>query len=104
MLFAQAAARACYNPYTGTRSGVALRVTGTARIALGWLIENAAFDQTVDPLQVALIDMLQSGTFDYSAIREAVIAESPGQTSYVDRTRALLAAIAPNATFAHVGV
>lgn len=53
-------------------------------------------------VQVALIDMIQGlGVHDYRAITAAVVAES-GLTSYYDRTRSLLAAIAPAATVARV--
>ena len=53
-------------------------------------------------MQVALIDMIQGlGVHDYRAITAAVVAES-GPTSYYDRTRSLLAAIAPAATVARV--
>jgi cytidine deaminase len=62
---AWSAAHRSYAPYTRGQSGVAIRArtaTGVVVFASGGIIENAAFDPTVDPMQVALIDLIIKGT------------------------------------------
>lgn len=91
-----------YAPYTTSRSGVALLVDGGAAAgpvyASGGVLESVAFDPTVDPLQVALIDMITMGHSNYSSIVAAALVERRGSVvSYRSRTEALLASIAPGA-------
>ena len=53
-------------------------------------------------MQVALIDLITKGVSDYSLIKEVVHAEfNTSVTRYSERTRSLLAAISPNATFSY---
>ena len=100
------AAKHAYAPYTKGISGVAISARSPAGAmvqAWGGVLENAAFDPTVDPMQVALIDLITKGVSDYSAIVAVVHAEPNATTvtRYLARSRALAAAIAPAATFSY---
>lgn len=100
------AAEYSYAPYTRGKSGVAIQALAadgeTEVVAWGGVIENAAFDPTADPMQVALIDLISKGVSNYSDILAVVHAEfNTTITGYVDRSRNLLAAIAPSATFTY---
>lgn len=114
-----AAARAClrsHAPYTQCMAGIALQLT-SGEVVTGSSLENVAFNPGVPPMQVALIALLASlptasvppSTADVfaSMIVQLVLVEqcadsvgegsSTPQTSWEDRTRILLAAIAPTA-------
>lgn len=87
---AAAIAAACisYAPYTKAHSGVALRLRdGT--IHPGAYIENAAFNPSLAPLQVALIAVLMAGK-ELDQIAEAVLVELEGaaisQTAAMEAT------------------
>lgn len=60
-----------YAPYTHGKSGVAILAvnpgTGAEVVAWGGVIENAAFDPTADPMQVALIDLITKVRAYYTA-------------------------------------
>ena len=114
-----AAARAClisHAPYTQCLSGIALQLT-SGEVVAGCSLENVAFNPSMPPMQVALIALLASlpatsslSTVDAftSTIVHLVLVEgcadaSVGkdtampQTSWEERTRNLLATIAPGA-------
>lgn len=100
---AQAAAAVSYSPYTKSQSGVAVRSSESEDFAVGWVLENAAFDQTIDPLQVALIDLIGRGVQKLSTIVDVVLAERRGNpTQYKGRTKDVLSAIAPEAAFTYI--
>ena len=114
-----AAARAClrsHAPYTHCLAGIALQLT-SGEVVTGSSLENVAFNPGVPPMQVALIALLASlpaasvppttGVLA-SMIVQLVLVEqcadasvgddsTTPQTSWEDRTRALLTAIAPEA-------
>ena len=89
---AQAALRAAnlsYAPYSRSYAGVALR-TADGRIVLGPYAENAAFNPSMSPLEVALSALnLEGGDFD--RIEEAVLVQS--KPMHESATRTVLAAI-----------
>ena len=69
-----AAAEASYSPYTGTKSGVALRCA-SGRVFCGCLLESAAYNPSLTALQSALtLRALESARAD--PVAEAVLAES----------------------------
>lgn len=94
-----------YVPYTKSQSGVALAaraVNGTLVVGVGGVIENAAFNPTADPFQVALVDLITQGIANLSAIISVVHAERNNTPArYLSRSREIAQAIAPHATFVH---
>ena len=89
---AQAALRAAnmsYAPYSRSYAGVALRVTG-GRIFFGPYAENAAFNPSMEPLQVALSALnLAGGSF--ADVEEAVLVQA--RPMHESATRAVLGAV-----------
>ncbi len=95
---ARYAAAKAYAPYTNSPSGVAIR-SRNGNIYLGSYIENAAFNPSLAPLQVALVAMALAKD-DFADIAEVVLAEASNNSiSQLTNTKALLAAIAPRAEF-----
>ncbi len=89
------AARKSYAPYSTSPSGVAI-ATRSGRIYKGSYIENVAFNPSLSPLQVALVQLLVSGE-EYSAISRVVLAElEHGKISQKSVTEAVMSAIAPS--------
>ena len=91
---ARAAAAHSYAPYTGTRSGLALR-TASGRVYAGWLLESGAYNPSLTALQTALTLRALDGAAD-DAVAEAVLAEA-GPAPLAPLLPALLAAVAPRA-------
>jgi cytidine deaminase len=89
---AQAALRAAnlsYAPYSRSYAGVALRVRD-GRIFFGPYAENAAFNPSMEPLQVALSALnLAGGSF--ADVEEAVLVQA--KPLHESATRAVLAAV-----------
>ena len=83
---ARYAAANAYAPYTHSPSGVAIR-SRRGNVYRGSYIENAAFNPSLPPLQVALVAMALANE-DFGDIAEALNA-----------TKSLLAVIAPRAEF-----
>lgn len=95
---ARYAASNAYAPYTNSPSGVAIR-SRRGNVYRGSYIENAAFNPSLPPLQVALVAMALASE-DFNDIAEVVLAEAANNSiSQVSATKALLAAIAPRAEF-----
>ena len=95
---ARYAAANAYAPYTNSQSGVAIR-SRRGSVYRGSYIENAAFNPSLPPLQVALVAMALANE-DFSDIAEAVLAEpSNNSISQLNATKSLLAVIAPRAEF-----
>ncbi len=89
------AAGRSYAPYSKNYSGVAVE-TRTGRIYRGRYAENAAFNPSILPLQVALSNLNLSGEL-FQDIRRAVLVEVTGRdvrTSLVADTRNLLKTVA----------
>ena len=85
---AQAAFRAAnmsYAPYSRSYAGVALRTSG-GEIVAGPYAENAAFNPSMSPLEVALSALNLAGG-DFAKIEEAVLVEAaPGLHESATRT------------------
>jgi cytidine deaminase len=93
---ALAAIRKSYAPYTKAYSGIAIG-TKAGRIYKGSYLENAAFNPSLSPFQVALVGLILSGE-DASGISTVVLAEVEGAViSQKSVTEAALSAVAPAA-------
>lgn len=90
------AARSSYAPHSQSPSGVAFK-TRNDRTFKGSYIENAAYNPSLSPLQVALVSMVMaSGKF--SDIAEVALVEAKdAKISQKSVTQATLSAIAPTA-------
>ena len=95
---ARYAAANAYAPYTNSPSGVAIR-SRRGNIYRGSYIENAAFNPSLPPLQVALVAMTLANE-EFSDIAEVVLAEAANNSiSQLSATKSLVAVIAPRAEF-----
>ncbi|MCU1340071.1 MAG: cytidine deaminase [Bryobacterales bacterium] len=95
---ARYAAANAYAPYSNSPSGVAIR-SRRGNIYRGSYIENAAFNPSLPPLQVALVAMAIANE-DFGDIAEVVLAEAANNSiSQVSATKSLLSVIAPHAEF-----
>lgn len=95
LLHAVNAMNRSHAPYTHNLSGVALQ-TDRGQVYLGAYAENAAFNPSLPPLQVALIQLLLAGeTFD--SIRAAALVERhKGKISHLACTQSTLEALNPD--------
>lgn len=88
------AAGAAYAPYTKAYSGVAIRLSDGSTYT-GSYIENAAFNPSLSPLQVALVAVLNAGR-TFEQITDVVLAElEKAVISQKPTTEAALASIYP---------
>ncbi|MGR5208561.1 MULTISPECIES: cytidine deaminase [Vibrio] len=82
-------------PYTNNLSGLALEMTD-GRVFQGSYAENAAFNPSLPPLQVALIQILLAGG-EFENIKAAALVEnSQGKISHLACTQSTLEAINPD--------
>ncbi len=89
---ALAAARQSYAPYSQGYAAVALQFAD-GRIFCGRYAENAAFNPSLPPMQMACAHAVLGGE-DLATIRRAVLLESKdGQISQQDSARATLKAL-----------
>jgi cytidine deaminase len=89
------AAQTSYAPYSTSPSGVAI-ATRSGRVHEGSYIENVAFNPSLSPLQVALVQLLVAGD-EYSAISRVVLAElEHGKISQRSVAEAVMSAVAPS--------
>lgn len=84
------AANMSYAPYSKSFAGVALRTTD-GRMFIGPYGENAAFNPSISPLEVAL-SALNLGGGDWSQIAEVVLVQSE-PSLHASATRTVLSAI-----------
>lgn len=90
-----------YTPYSASPSGVALQ-TKNGSIYTGSYLENAAYNPSLSPLQVALVNLVV-GMENYDDITDVVLAEQKNCTiSQSAMSSYLLHVIAPNATFSTI--
>ncbi|MGP8304798.1 cytidine deaminase [Vibrio sp. YIC-376] len=90
-------------PYTNNLSGLAL-VLADGRIIQGAYAENAAFNPSLPPLQVALIQVLLAGeTFD-KITAAALVENSEGKISHLADTQSTLEALNPDIPLSFVNV
>lgn len=91
-LAALEAARRSYSPYSGCPAGVALRIDGG--LYAGSLLENAAYNPTLSPLQAALVDYYSQKSAP-PRIEAAVLVEAAGPVSQRWAAQSLLQTLAP---------
>lgn len=90
-------------PYSENHSGVALRLNDGS-VYLGSYAENAAFNPSLPPLQVALTQVLVAGK-SFEQIESAALAElSTGKISNLDGTQSTLDALNPDITIAYISL
>ncbi|MBW3694913.1 cytidine deaminase [Vibrio sp. T187] len=90
-------------PYTKNLSGVALQLSN-GRSFIGSYAENAAFNPSLPPLQVALIQLKLSG-HDFSEIESAALVEmSEGSISHLADTQSTLEAINPDIPVSYLAI
>ncbi|OEF24120.1 cytidine deaminase [Vibrio rumoiensis] len=90
-------------PYTNNHSGVALMLT-SGEIFQGSYAENAAFNPSLPPLQVAINLLLLSG-YSLDDIQSAVLAENSKATiSHLAETQSTLEAINPDITVTYLSL
>jgi cytidine deaminase len=95
---ARYAAANAYAPYSNSASGIAIR-SRRGNVYRGSYIENAAYNPSLPPLQVALVAMALANE-DFSDIAEVVLAEAANNSiSQLSATKSVLAVVAPRAEF-----
>ena len=95
------AANRAHAPYTKNFSGVAVKAKD-GRIFAGMYAENAAFNPSLPPLQVALINMNMAG-YALSELEEAALVEKADSTiSHLSNTQATLEALNPDIPLTYV--
>lgn len=90
-----AAMNKSHAPYTSNFSGVGL-LTKSGKVYLGAYAENAAFNPSLPPLQVALNQLILAGD-EFSSITEAALIEKDGGSiSHLADTQSTLEALNPD--------
>ncbi|MDR9826545.1 cytidine deaminase [Vibrio sp. FNV 38] len=90
-------------PYTGNLSGVAIEVHD-GRIFKGAYAENAAFNPSLPPLQVAMVQLLLNG-LNLRDIKSAALVElSSGKISHLPETQSTLETINPEITVEYASI
>ncbi|NVD06556.1 cytidine deaminase [Vibrio sp. JPW-9-11-11] len=98
-----AALNRSHAPYTHNLSGVALKMTN-GKVYQGAYAENAAFNPSLPPLQVALIQLLLDRQ-QLSDIESAALVEvSEGTISHLANTQATLEAINPDIPMSYLEI
>ncbi|WP_456297266.1 cytidine deaminase [Vibrio sp. AK197] len=90
-------------PYTHNLSGVALKLKN-GRIFTGAYAENAAFNPSLPPLQVALAQLLIAQQSLDEIEAGALVEMSSGTISHLACTQSTLEAINPDATLAYLSL
>lgn len=90
---AKIASEMSYVPYTKSPAGVALR-TVDGKIYSGYCLENAAYNPSLSPLQVALVALL-ADMKSYSDIVDVCLAEKPTNVSQKLTTEMVMKSIVP---------
>lgn len=94
---ALAAANNSYAPYSNSPSGIAIRLE-SGRTFQGWYAENAAFNPTLPPLQMAIIAAIAGGENPKDIVELALVETASGAVTQEWNTKALLQAVAPEAS------
>ncbi|WP_299692385.1 cytidine deaminase [uncultured Vibrio sp.] len=90
-------------PYTKNLSGVSLQLT-TGEVFTGAYAENAAFNPSLPPLQVALVQLKLAG-FDLEQIKSAALVEiADGSISHLAETQSTLEAINPDIPLTYLAI
>ncbi|WP_114764360.1 cytidine deaminase [Vibrio rhodolitus] len=100
---ALAALNRSHAPYTKNLSGVALKLK-SGNVYLGGYAENAAFNPSLPPLQVALCQIRLAGK-EFDAIESAALVEMrDGSISHLADTQATLEVINPDIPLTYLAV
>ncbi|MDE1514302.1 cytidine deaminase [Vibrio sp. dsl-7] len=92
-----------HSPYTHNLSGVALHMRN-GRLFLGAYAENAAFNPSLPPLQVALAQLMLNGE-SFAEIQAAALVEScNGKISHLADTQATLEVLNPDIPLAYLSL
>lgn len=103
MQSAVAALNSSYAPYSENLSGVALK-SSSGKTYLGAYAENAAFNPSLPPLQVALIQMRMAGE-SFDNIEAATLAElEKGSVSHFVDTQATLASLSSSLQLSYIAL
>lgn len=87
------AANGSYAPYSASFAGVALQ-TSDGSIFTGAVAENAAFNPSMSPMEIAVVSLVINGRKTYADITDAVIVEvADAVASQVDASAAVLSSI-----------
>lgn len=100
ILAALTEANASYAPYSQNRAGVAL-LLDDGRICRGRYLENAAFNPSLSPMQLALSQVLLQGATP-ARIRQAVLVEAAAGIRQHDTAAQTLARLSPVALYSLV--
>ncbi|MGR7921418.1 cytidine deaminase [Zobellella denitrificans] len=100
LLAALAEANASYAPYSQNRAGVAL-LLDDGRVCRGRYLENAAFNPSLSPMQLALSQVLLQGATP-ARIRQAVMVEAEAGIRQHDTAAQTLARLSPVALYSLV--
>ncbi len=95
VLEALSSASQSYSPYTHNRSGCAIQ-TSNGQTYSGRYVENAAFNPSMSPLQVAVSCMNMRHLGENQTITRAVLVEKPSDIGLRDVTEMILKSIAPD--------
>ncbi|WP_217522320.1 cytidine deaminase [Vibrio metschnikovii] len=90
-------------PYTNNLSGVALRSASGAEYS-GAYAENAAFNPSLPPLQVALIQLRMAGEEFTDLAGAALVEMAQGQISHLADTQATLETINPDLPLSYLAL
>ncbi|KAA8678541.1 cytidine deaminase [Vibrio gigantis] len=100
---ALAALNRSHAPYTKNLSGVSLQLT-SGEVFTGAYAENAAFNPSLPPLQVALIQLKLAG-FNFEEIESAALVEiGEGSISHLADTQSTLEAINPDIPVTYLAI
>ena len=100
---AVAALNKSYAPYTKNHSGVSIKIKD-GKIYQGAYAENAAFNPSLPPLQVALCQLLLDGK-SFSQIESVALAEKlDGSCSHLDTTQTTLDTIDPDIPLSYLSL
>ncbi|WP_070967806.1 cytidine deaminase [Vibrio sonorensis] len=103
VLQALAALNMSHAPYTRNISGVALQ-TKDGRTFKGAYAENAAFNPSLPPLQVAMIQVLMAG-YSLKEIDNAALVElAEGKISHLSDTQSTLEAVDPDIPLSYLTI
>ncbi len=94
VLEALSSASQSYSPYTHNRSGCAIQASDGQTYS-GRYVENAAFNPSMSPLQVAVSCMNMRHLGEKQTITRAVLVEKPSDIGQRDVTEMILKSIAP---------
>jgi cytidine deaminase len=90
-------------PYTKDHSGVAIKVSD-GRIFSGSYAENAAFNPSLPPLQVALVQLQVSGISLDDIVEVALAEMKSGTTSHLVNTQGSLDALNPDIPISYIAI